>query len=99
LKKAPHDPAPMNPELAQRCLLVADYLLARHATVRQAARAFGLSKSSVHKDMRQRLPLIAPQQAQEVAALLNYHKAVRHLRGGAATRRKFLLADRPAGKR
>ena len=89
----------MNPELAQRCLLVADYLLARHATVRQAARAFGLSKSSVHKDMRQRLPLIAPRQAQEVAALLNYHKSVRHLRGGAATRRKFLLADRPAGTR
>ena len=81
--------------LAQRCLLVADYMLAHRATVRQAAGAFGMSKSSVHKDMHERLPLIDRSTAEKVETLLQYNKAVRHLRGGAATRKKFQQKKQP----
>ena len=72
-----------------RCIKVAQYMLEKQSTVRQAAAKFGLSKSSVHKDMCQRLPQINARLAQEVSALLEYNKAVRHLRGGEATRRRY----------
>lgn len=63
-----------------RCLSTAHYMLENRATVRQAAAKFGISKSSVHKDMCQRLPKIDARLAKQVAALLEYNKAVRHLR-------------------
>lgn len=91
-KRAPAGREAIPPDLAQRCLHIADYMLEHHATVRQAAKAFGLSKSSVHKEMHQRLPLLHDGLARQVALLLQYNKAVRHLRGGAATRKKFLDA-------
>jgi len=72
-----------------RCVTVAQYMLEKRATVRQAAAQFSLSKSSVHKDMCVRLPKIDPTLARQVAALLEYNKAVRHLRGGEATRRRY----------
>ena len=73
-----------------RCLTIAAYMLEHRATVRQAARAFGISKSSVHKDMVERLPHIDARLGAQVAGLMRYNKAVRHLRGGAATRARFL---------
>lgn len=79
----------MDESIKRRCLTVAQYMLDKRATVRQAASAFGLSKSSVHKDMCQRLPKIDAKLARRVAALLEYNKAVRHLRGGEATRRRY----------
>ena len=79
----------MDESIRLRCLEVGQYMLRHSATVRSAASAFGLSKSSVHKDMMQRLPLINPALACQVAALMRYHKAVRHIRGGAATRRLY----------
>lgn len=91
-KRAPAGRDTIPPDLAQRCLRIAAYMLEHHATVRQAAKAFGLSKSSVHKDMHQRLPLLHESLGRQVALLLQYNKAVRHLRGGAATRQKFLDA-------
>ena len=72
------------PDLAQRCLRIATYMLEHHATIRQAAKAFGLSKSSVHKDMHQRLPQLSESLGRQVELLLQYNKAVRHLRGGHA---------------
>ena len=72
-----------------RGLTIARWLLDKRATVRQAAHHFGLSKSSVHKDMTARLPLISPQLGRQVEALLHYNKSVRHLRGGLATRRRY----------
>ena len=75
--------------IRQRCLTIAAYMLEHRATVRQAARVFGISKSSVHKDLGQRLPQINPRLGREVAALLRYNKSVRHLRGGAATRARY----------
>lgn len=91
-KRLPAGRETIPPDLAQRCLRIAAYMLEHHATVRQAAKAFGLSKSSVHKDMHQRLPQLHQEMARQVALLLQYNKAVRHLRGGAATRRKFQQA-------
>ena len=80
----------MDESIRQRCLDLGHYMLRHSATVRSAAQAFGLSKSSVHKDLTQRLPYIHPALARQVNALMRYNKAVRHIRGGMATRRKYL---------
>ncbi len=58
--------------------------------MRDTAHRFGVSKSTVHKDVTERLPRINPQLAQEVKQVLERNKAERHIRGGEATRRKFL---------
>ena len=79
----------MDEAILRRCVTVAQFMLDRRATVRQAASHFGLSKSSVHKDMCVHLPKIDARLGREVAALLEYNKAVRHLRGGEATRRRY----------
>ncbi len=80
----------MDETICQRVVTVARYMLEHRATVRQAAKVHGLSKSSVHKDMVLRLPAIDPRLGREMAALLKYNKAVRHLRGGEATRQRYL---------
>ncbi|MBR3764066.1 MAG: sporulation transcriptional regulator SpoIIID [Clostridia bacterium] len=80
----------MDDAVSRRCLVIAQYMLEHRATVRQAASAYGLSKSAVHKDMVTRLPRLDKRMGQEVAALLKHNKAVRHLRGGEATRRRYL---------
>ena len=79
----------MDETIARRCLTIAQYMLENRATVRQAAKVYGLSKSSVHKDMICRLPQIDARLGREVRALLKYNKAVRHLRGGEATKRRY----------
>lgn len=96
----------MDELIRTRCLTVGAYMVSRQATVRQAARVFGLSKSSVHKDMISRLPQIDSDLSEQVAALLRYNKAVCHLRGGEATRMRYArererraCASPPAGKR
>ena len=75
--------------LSRRCLETARYMLENHATVRQTAAALGQSKSAVHKNMCKMLPKIDPVLAKPVAALLEYNKSVRHLRGGEATKRRY----------
>jgi len=79
----------MDESIRMRCLAIATYMIDHRATVRQAAKAFGISKSSVHKDMGQRLPRIDKRLGDEVALLLQHNKAVRHLRGGEATRARY----------
>ena len=79
----------MDEAIIRRCVMVAQHMLETRSTVRQAAAKFGLSKSSVHKDMCVGLPQIDTRLAREVAVLLEYNKAVRHLRGGEATRRRY----------
>jgi len=79
----------MDEAILLRCVTVAQYMLEKQSTVRQAAAHFGLSKSSVHKDMCVRLPKIDARLAREISALLEYNKAVRHLRGGEATKRRY----------
>ncbi|MGN1021607.1 MAG: sporulation transcriptional regulator SpoIIID [Aristaeellaceae bacterium] len=79
----------MDEAIRQRVRAIGAYMVRHRATVRQAAEVFGISKSSVHKDMGERLPLVDPVLGRQVAALLRYNKAVRHLRGGEATRRRY----------
>lgn len=73
---------------ARACDL-AEYLLANNTTVRTAAKQFGVSKSTVHKDLTERLEKINPALYQQVRQLLDRNKAERHIRGGMATRRKY----------
>ncbi len=71
------------------------YILEHRATVRAAASQFGISKSTVHKDVSERLPGIRPQLAEQVREVLQQNKQERHIRGGLATKEKYArLADR-----
>lgn len=73
----------------KRVLDVATHVCQTKDTVRDTARVFGVSKSTVHKDVTERLPKISPELAKKVKSVLDSNKAERHLRGGEATRRKY----------
>ncbi|HEX3032043.1 MAG TPA: sporulation transcriptional regulator SpoIIID [Bacillota bacterium] len=79
----------MQEYIRKRVVEICNFILESQATVRQAASVFGVSKSTVHKDMTDRLPAINKQLAQEVKKILETNKAERHLRGGEATRKKY----------
>ena len=66
------------------------YIIDTGKTVREIARDFNVSKSTVHKDLRERLLEIDTDLYKKVAKILNYHSSIRHIRGGESTRRKFL---------
>lgn len=73
----------------ERCVILGEYLLEHQATVRSAAQVFGISKSTVHKDVTQTLKSVNKSLFCEVQKLLNKNKQERHLRGGEATRLKY----------
>ena len=75
----------------ERCEILADYLIKNRETVRGAAVRFGVSKSTVHKDVTEKLKRINPALYEEVKELLDLNKSERHLRGGEATRQKYRL--------
>jgi len=79
----------MQDYIRKRVLDISSYILESKATVRQAAVVFGVSKSTVHKDMTERLPGINKKLSAQVKDILEYNKAERHLRGGEATRKKY----------
>lgn len=79
----------MQEHIRKRVLDISTYLVESSATVRQAAAAFGVSKSTVHKDVTERLPDINADLAAKVRLVLDLNKAERHIRGGEATRRKY----------
>ena len=74
----------------ERCEEIALFIIENGATVRAAAAKFLVSKSTVHKDITEKLRYINPTLHQLVSEVLAFHKAVRHLRGGEATKRKYL---------
>ena len=74
-----------------RAIALAHYIIENGATVRAAAKMHGISKSTVHKDITERLPRISAALASQVKKVLDYNKAQRHLRGGEATRHKYEL--------
>ncbi len=74
----------------ERAELLAEYVIETGATVRGAATHFGVSKSTVHKDLTHKLKYINPSLYRSVKDVLDLNKAQRHLRGGEATRRKYL---------
>lgn len=82
----------MRQHIITRVLDTAQYMLKSGATVRDAARKLGVSKTTVHKDMRTRLPQIDRELARSVDELLNVNLSERHLRGGEATKRKYRQA-------
>lgn len=76
--------------IEERVLEIGTYIVESNATVRQTAKKFGVSKSTVHKDVSERLEHINPSLAAEVRKVLDVNKAERHIRGGLATREKYL---------
>ena len=74
----------------ERCEAIAGYVIETGATVRLAAQHFGISKSTVHKDLTKKLRTMNYALYAEVKHILDKNKAERHLRGGEATRRKYL---------
>ena len=80
----------MKKYIEDRAVEVANYIIEHNATVRQAAKQFGISKSTVHKDCSYRLLLINPALATAVRKVLDVNKAERHIRGGLATKEKYL---------
>ncbi len=79
----------MQEYIQKRVLEICAYILETKATVRHTAEVFGVSKSTVHKDMTERLPSLNKELAQKVKTVLDHNKSERHLRGGEATRRKY----------
>ena len=80
----------MKEYIEERAVEIANYIIEEKVTVRQAAKKFGVSKSTVHKDCADRLAIINPALAKEVRKVLDVNKAERHIRGGMATKEKYL---------
>lgn len=76
--------------ISERAVRIANYIIQNNATVRQTAQSFGVSKSTVHKDVAERLLYINPHLAAEAWKVLDVNKSERHIRGGLATREKYL---------
>ena len=75
--------------IEERAVVVAKYILEKNTTVRQTAKTFGVSKSTIHKDVTERLEEINPSLAIEVKRVLEKNKSERHIRGGMATKMKY----------
>lgn len=80
----------MKAYIEERAIEIGMYIIDSNATVRQTAKRFGVSKSTVHKDVSERLTYINPPLANEVRKVLDVNKSERHIRGGMATREKYL---------
>ncbi len=79
----------MKDYIEERAVAVAGYIIECNATVRQAAKKFGVSKSTVHKDITERLEQIDPSLAAKTRVVLDINKSERHIRGGMATKEKY----------
>jgi len=80
--------------IEERAIEIANYIIENNATVRQTAKAFGISKSTVHKDVAERLSMINPSLAAEARKVLDLNKSERHIRGGLATKEKYLHMEK-----
>ena len=80
----------MKDYIEERAVEIAYYIIENKATVRQTAKKFGMSKSTIHKDCTDRLGQINPSLAKEVRGILDINKKERHIRGGMATKEKYL---------
>ncbi|MBO4915519.1 MAG: sporulation transcriptional regulator SpoIIID [Oscillospiraceae bacterium] len=79
----------MKGNIEERACALAAYIIENRATVRAAAKKFGVSKSTVHKDLRDRLPGVNRTLYEQVRGILDENKAERHIRGGIATQKKY----------
>jgi len=76
--------------IEERAVEIANYIIQYNATVRQAAKKYGISKSTVHKDCTERLTQVNPALAAEVRKVLDVNKSERHIHDGLATKEKYL---------
>lgn len=76
-------------QIEERAVTVAEYIVEKNATVRQAAKTFGISKSTVHKDITDRLSALNPALAEQARGVLDRNKSERHIRGGMATKKMY----------
>lgn len=83
----------MKDYIEERVLEVAKYIIDSKSTIRKTAKLFGVSKSTIHKDITERLPKINPQIADQAKEILEFNKAERHIRGGRATRMKYKVVN------
>ena len=83
----------MKDYIEERVLEVAQYIIDSKSTIRKTAKVFGVSKSTIHKDMTERLLKINPEIAQETHSILELNKAERHIRGGKATQMKYKIIE------
>ena len=81
---------PVKDYMIERIYAIAEYILETGATVRVCAAQFRVSKTTVHKDMRERLKKINPEKARQVSRVLDGNREERHIRGGMATKEKYL---------
>ena len=88
----------MKDYIEERVVTIAEYIIEHGATVRDAAKVFKTSKSTVHKDMSERLEPLSPQLWQEVRKVLDINMAERHIRGGQATGEKYRREEKPEGR-
>lgn len=84
----------MKGNMEERAEQLAQYIIENRATVRAAAGKFGISKSTVHKDITERLPRMNPALASQARQVLDVNKQERHIRGGIATKEKYLHEHR-----
>lgn len=89
----------MQEYIQERVIKIAEYILETGATVRTAAVMHKISKSTVHKDMSERLPQVNKEMFSQVRKVLNINKQERHIRGGLATKEKYNLKRRIKSKR
>ena len=80
----------MKEYIEERAISIANYIIDSNATVRQTAKTFGVSKSTVHKDVTDRLMQVNPALAKQARQVLDVNKSERHIRGGMATKEKYL---------
>jgi len=84
----------LKPYIEKRAVEVANFIIRENATVRETAKRFGISKSTIHKDVTERLLKINPKLAQEARKVLEVNKSERHIRGGLATKEKYLTIQK-----
>ena len=80
----------MKDYIEERAIGIANYIIDNNATVRQTAKAYGVSKSTVHKNVTEHLAQVNPALAAEARKVLDVNKSERHIRGGLATKEKYL---------
>lgn len=86
----------MKAYIEERAIEVANFIIKSNATVRETAKKFGISKSTVHKDVTERLTKINPKLAGEARRVLEVNKSERHIRGGLATKEKYMTLTNPS---
>ena len=84
----------MNKKIISRVMEEANYIIDTNKTIREVSIVFGVSKSTVHKDMREKLLLLDSTLYQKVSSVLEYHTYIKHIRGGQATKDKILEKKR-----